>query len=121
MRKSFMRALALVLALVLAMSMVLAGCGDNSNTQTNDNTNSSDTQTSTNGGSDSTVSNAASDTLTWVLTGDIQSLDPTQAYDDITNMVVNQITEGLLNFDANNKIVCTLAESWECVDPLTYV
>ncbi|MCR5671979.1 MAG: ABC transporter substrate-binding protein [Butyrivibrio sp.] len=68
-----------------------------------------------------TTSDGAADTLTWILTSDINSMDPTQAYDDVTNMVVNQVTEGILNFDSENKLVTNIAKSWECVDPTTYV
>lgn len=63
---------------------------------------------------------SGSDTLTWILTSDINSMDPTQAYDDVTNMVVNQVTEGLLNFDTDNKLITNLAKDWKCVDATTY-
>lgn len=60
-------------------------------------------------------------TLTVGLIGDINALDPAYAYDDRTNPVVNQITEGLLAFDSQNKLVPKLAKSWKCVNPTTYV
>jgi len=65
----------------------------------------------------------SSDTLTWVITGDITSLDPIQSYDDITNMIVNQTCRGILSFDTSvdSNLECDIAESWEIVDELTYV
>lgn len=62
-------------------------------------------------------------TLTWVITGDITSLDPLQTYDDITNMIVNQVCEGLMAFDtsADSTLGCQIAESLDIADELTYV
>lgn len=48
-------------------------------------------------------------------------LDPAQAFDFTTNPIVNQITQGLLCFDQDNKLTTLLAESWEQTDELTYV
>ena len=105
--------LALALAAVMAVGTALTGCSSSSAAPS-----SSSAETEAPGGSEA---DGGSDTLTWVLTADIVSMDPTQAYDDLTNMVVNQVTEGLLCFDENNAIVNTLCESWECVDNVTYV
>ncbi|GED69999.1 ABC transporter substrate-binding protein [Brevibacillus reuszeri] len=58
-------------------------------------------------------------TLTYALYQDIVSLDPAFTYDFST--VVNQITEGLLKFDENSKLVPSLAEKWENPDPKTYL
>ena len=55
------------------------------------------------------------------LDSDIIRLDPALAYDFTTNPVVNQITQGLLVFDEENKLQPLLASSWEQVDDLTYV
>ena len=64
---------------------------------------------------------AKNTTLTYGLTGDIVSLDPAFAYDYNTNPVTDQITESLLAYDADNKLIANLAKSWKCVDPTTYV
>lgn len=62
-----------------------------------------------------------SSTLTWALSSDIVALDPIYAYDNVTNLVIIQITEGLLSFDSSNKLVPCLASGWEAVDATTYV
>ena len=63
----------------------------------------------------------AGTTFTVALGSDIMKLDPAFAYDFTTNPVVNQITQGLLTFDSNDKLQPMLASSWEEVDSLTYV
>jgi peptide/nickel transport system substrate-binding protein len=55
------------------------------------------------------------------LEADIQAVDPAFAYDFTTSPVVNQITEGLLRFEAGEKVVPHLAERVEHPDPLTYI
>lgn len=60
-------------------------------------------------------------TLTIGLNSEIAAMDPAFAYDNNTNAVVDQITEGLLAFDQNNQLIPCLAESWEQTDDLTYV
>ena len=60
-------------------------------------------------------------TFTVALSEDIDAVDPGRAWDYVTNQVTNQITEGLVTFDANNNIVPGLARSWRQVDDLTYV
>ena len=57
----------------------------------------------------------------WGLLSDIASLDPIYGYDPRTNAVINNITEGLLYFDADNQLQPMLAASWETVDATTYV
>lgn len=60
-------------------------------------------------------------TLTVALQTDIVSLDPAFAYDFSTMPVVCQITEGLLRFDQNSRLVPNLAEKWEMKDARTYL
>ena len=101
-----------ILALILAMAtatMLLASCGGSSDSN---GTASGDGQSS---------SSADSSTFTVALDGDIVALDPAFAYDFTTNLVVLQITQGLVAFDQNNEIVPVLAKSWEAVDDTTYV
>ncbi|MDF2682392.1 MAG: hypothetical protein K0R47_3582 [Brevibacillus sp.] len=62
----------------------------------------------------------AGGTLTYALDSDIVAVDPAFAYDFSTMPVVNQITEGLLKFDKDSKLIPNLAEKWENPDPLTY-
>lgn len=116
MKRKKMRVVAGALSALMTAS-VLGGCGS-STSETASAAAAGETATSS---ADAAVTNSSSDTLTWILTSDINSMDPTQAYDDVTNMVVNQVTEGLLNFDSDNKIVTNIAKSWECVDATTYV
>lgn len=101
-----------ILALILAMAtatMLLASCGGSSDSN---GTASGDGQSS---------SSADSSTFTVALDGDIVALDPAFAYDFTTNLVVLQITQGLVAFDQNNEVVPVLAKSWEAVDDTTYV
>ncbi len=103
MKKTFKRLAAMLLVLAMVLTM-LAGCGEqSSNTPSGGET------------------NVASDTLTWLLPTDIFSLDPAQSYDETTNIVNLQMYEGLLAYDRNINLECDLLESWEIVDPLTYV
>jgi len=64
---------------------------------------------------------SAGRTFTVALSEDIDAVDPGRAWDYVTNQVTNQITEGLVTFDANNNIVPELAKSWRQADDLTYV
>ena len=101
-----------ILALILAMAtatMLLASCGGSSDSN---GTASGDGQSS---------SSADSSTFPVALAGDIVALDPAFAYDFTTNLVVLQITQGLVAFDQNNEVVPVLAKSWEAVDDTTYV
>jgi len=66
------------------------------------------------------LSGKSGGTLTIALQTDIVSLDPAFAYDYSTMPVVCQITEGLLRFDEQSRLVPNLAEKWEMKDPLTY-
>ena len=61
------------------------------------------------------------DTLNVGIYSDIISLDSAFAYDFTTNPVVEQITESLLYYDENDELQPYLCESWEEVDPTTYV
>jgi peptide/nickel transport system substrate-binding protein len=61
------------------------------------------------------------DEITWVLPSDIGSLDPAFAYDFSTNPVVTNVCESLLRFTPDGQLEPNLAESWEEVDPTTYV
>jgi len=96
-----------VSAIVLSVLMILAvftGCGSTATPAT------------------STASSAGgSKTLTVGLSSEIVAMDPAFAYDNNTNAVVDQITEGLLEFDKNNQLIPCLAESWKQTDSLTYV
>lgn len=60
-------------------------------------------------------------TFTIALSEDIHAVDPGTAWNFIDNQVTNQITEGLVTFDANNNIVPLLARGWTQPDDLTYV
>lgn len=102
------RILALILAMAMA-TMLLASCGGSSDSN----------GTASNGGQSS--SSADGTTFTVGLDGDIVALDPAFAYDFTTNLVVLQITQGLVAFDQNNEVVPVLAKSWEAVDDTTYV
>jgi peptide/nickel transport system substrate-binding protein len=66
-------------------------------------------------------SRSAGVTFTVAMNGDIDGVDPGVAWDYTTNQVTNQITEGLVTFDANNNIVPELAKSWRQTDDVTYV
>lgn len=72
-------------------------------------------------GCGSSQKKAASTNLTYALSGDIVSLDPVYAYDYNTNVVTDQITESLLAYDADNKIINNLTKSWKRVNDTTYV
>ena len=100
-----------IFSLIMAACVVMtAGCGGNASTQTAEST---DTQT---------VSSIADrDTLNIVLADEIVSLDPAYSYDNLTNQVVNQITQGLLYFDYSGQLQPQLCSSWEAVDSTTYV
>ena len=100
-----------IFILIMAACVVMtAGCGGNASTQTAEST---DTQT---------VSSIADrDTLNIVLADEIVSLDPAYSYDNLTNQVVNQITQGLLYFDYSGQLQPQLCSSWEAVDSTTYV
>ncbi|MEG2039322.1 MAG: ABC transporter substrate-binding protein [Oscillospiraceae bacterium] len=102
-----------IIAAVLASTMLLTACGGGGKTE-KPATPATPATPTTQTAADSTTLNVAS----W---SDIVSLDPIYAYDHVTNPVVNQITEGLLNYDENAQIVCNLAKSWKVVDPTTYV
>lgn len=60
-------------------------------------------------------------TMDVALGADIIRLDPAYAYDNETSAVINQITEPLLTHNQDNSLKNCLAESWEAVNPTTYV
>ncbi|MDR1043399.1 MAG: ABC transporter substrate-binding protein, partial [Clostridiales Family XIII bacterium] len=103
-------AFAAVLSVVVAMSL-LAGCGGNSN----------NSDSKANGGDSQASGAAGGDTLKLAIPNEIGSLDSAFAYDFTTNPVVTNISEGLLLLDNAGELHPLLAESWEEVDPTTYV
>ncbi|NCB91989.1 MAG: ABC transporter substrate-binding protein [Clostridia bacterium] len=119
------RMLSILLAAGLVSSM-LAGCGGS--TFDSDAAASTDSTDAAAEGTDAEASTEApaveagdSDTLNVGLYSDIISLDSAFAYDFTTNPVVSQITESLLYYDENDELQPYLCESWEEVDPTTYV
>lgn len=94
---SFKKVIAMIMA-VAVTGMVASGCSSGKETS-------------------ATSSNK---TMTIGLNSDIIACDPAFAYDNNTNAVVDQITEGLLAFDKDNQLVPRLAKSWKQVDNLTY-
>ena len=94
----------LVMTLVLAAGFGFLGCSRSSTPATTPSSSSS-------GGI----------TFTVALSEDIRAVDPGLAWSYNTNQVTNQITEGLVTFDANGNIVPELARSWRQLDDLTYV
>ena len=109
------RMISRIFGVLFAAVITASGCGSADPTTTD--ITSADGESAT----IAATTGGTADTITWILTSDINSMDPTQAYDDVTNMVVNQVTEGILNFDSENKLVTNIAKSWECVDSTTYV
>ncbi|MFV0466102.1 MAG: ABC transporter substrate-binding protein [Lachnospiraceae bacterium] len=100
------------IAMILTLStslLLLSGCGSSSSNVTED-------ATTTEIAADGT-----SDTLNVGLYAEILSLDSAFAYDFSTNPVVIQVTESLLYYDETDQLQNGLTESWEEVDPLTYV
>jgi peptide/nickel transport system substrate-binding protein len=61
------------------------------------------------------------DLMTWAINGEPVSMDYALAYDFNTNVPVGNVTETLLRFTPEGQLIPNLAESWEQVDPLTYV
>jgi peptide/nickel transport system substrate-binding protein len=59
--------------------------------------------------------------ITWAIQGDIASFDYAFNYDFTTGVVVPNVIEPLLRYDAKGNMLPNLAESWEQTDPLTYV
>lgn len=111
--------MALVLSAAAALS---AGCGSTGSASGSSGATSSETASQAASGTEQMTSSTSDPkTLTAVIYSDITGFDPTQAYDGYTNLVVNQITESLLSFDNDNKLVCDLAKSWKQKDDTTYV
>lgn len=111
----------LFLLMIFAIAAILAACsGDKADGENKENVTSTDDGTATDANTES-EGGGEGGTLTFALPGDIIALDPAFSYDFATNPVVTQITEGLLQFDENGQLQPLLAESWEAVDPTTYV
>lgn len=121
--------LALVLTGAMCLSM-LAGCSSPTTgassgaaapdaTATTTDTATTDTAAATT----DTASSGTGTTLTIGLDADIVKLDPAFSYDWSTSPVLVNVTEGILDYDleVSSQLNCTLAESWEQVDTLTYV
>lgn len=113
MKKSLVSAL-LSAALVLSL---LSGCSDGSAGTGSAETPAAGTEAAV----EETAQASGKDSIVVGLNSDITSLDPAYAYDHTTNQVVNQITEGLLTFDAAGALQPKLCKSWEAVDATTYV
>lgn len=93
-------ALGLVAAMTIAM---VTGCGGKKSESSNK----------------TVTSQSEADEMVIGMNSDIIACDPAFAYDNNTNAVVDQITEGLLAYDQDNKLVSKLAKSWEQVDDVT--
>jgi peptide/nickel transport system substrate-binding protein len=61
------------------------------------------------------------DQLTWAMQGDIAAFDYAFSYDFTTGVVVPNVIEPLLRFDAKGNMLPNLAESWKQTDATTYV
>ncbi len=102
------KVIAAILALVL-FTTLLAGCGGGA------------AATPSAGESSAPTGTVSGDTLNVGLSAEILSMDSAFAYDFSTNPVVIQVTESLLYYDENDQLQNGLTESWEEVDPQTYV
>ncbi len=101
--------------------VVLSACGGGGSQDTASQSSSEDSSAQTEDSSQTTDSIADRDTLNIALADDIVSMDPAYSYDNLTNQVVNQVTQGLLYLDAEGQIQPQLCSSWEVVDDTTYV
>ena len=117
-----------LLSAVLAASMLaLTACGGAGQTQESETSavqESVTEATQTNASEESKEEGgdiASRDTLNIALADEIVSLDPAYSYDNLTNQVVNQITQGLLYFDYSGQLQPQLCSSWEAKDATTYV
>lgn len=63
-----------------------------------------------------TAVDATQQTLTLVLSGEPPQLDSTQATDQISGMVLGHVMEGLLRYDANNRLQPAVAESYRLTE-----
>jgi peptide/nickel transport system substrate-binding protein len=59
--------------------------------------------------------------MSWAINSEAVSMDYALAYDFNTNAATTNICEPLLRFSPEGQLEPNLAESWEEVDPLTYV
>lgn len=105
------KVIALCLALALCTAL-LTGCGGGAGTTP---------QPSASGNAPTPSTSVEGDTLNVGLYAEIISMDSAFAYDFSTNPVVIQVTESLLYYDENDQLQNGLTQSWEEVDPLTYV
>ena len=108
----------LLCILLAASTVVLSACGGGTSQETAKSGEDTSSQTKE---TVSTDSIADRDTLNIALADDIVSMDPAYSYDNLTNQVVNQVTQGLLYLDKDGQIQPQLCESWEVVDDTTYV
>jgi peptide/nickel transport system substrate-binding protein len=106
--KSFLKA---TLAFVVAMSLTLTGCGGGKTAT--DSTGDKKTKESTEGKADKS-------TLVVANAYDAKTVDPHAAGDSASVNVLNEITETLVDYDDNGKIVPLLAEKWEQIDAKTF-
>lgn len=101
------------LCLILAVSTVLlTACGNPKENEKAQTEGIAETQ-------DNTIEDR--DTLNIALADDIVSMDPAYSYDNLTNQVVNQVTQGLLYLDKEGRVQPQLCSSWEVKDDKTYV
>lgn len=94
MKKRRLLSIGLIAVMVATLSV---GCGSGEEEKTDNNA--------------KVVSQSEDGELVIGMNSDIIACDPAFAYDNNTNAVVCQITEGLLAFDQDNKLVPKLAES----------
>jgi len=101
--------------LVIIMCLSLCACSNaGSSSKKADNSGSSSTTATT-------PSNSGRTDVTYGLTSDIASFDPTYTTDQITNILYRQLYDTLVEKDENGKWVGKLAESWKISeDECTY-
>lgn len=97
------------ICVLMSLLLLLSGCSSNE----------SGGEVDSDGGGTPAASNSTS--LNIGLADEIISMDPAYSYDQLTNQVVNQVTQGLLYLDYNGNVQPQLCSSWEAVDPTTYV
>ena len=108
------RKMSMFAAFILVVSL-LAGC------TASDETTAPETGSETTAQTGTEAVEADSTTINIGLADEIVSMDPAYSYDQLTNQVVNQVTQGLLYLDYDNNIQPQLCSEWEAVDATTYV
>lgn len=108
------RKMSMFAAFILVVSL-LAGC------TASDETTAPETGGETTAQTGTEAVEADSTTINIGLADEIVSMDPAYSYDQLTNQVVNQVTQGLLYLDYDNNIQPQLCSEWEAVDATTYV